>query len=70
MDDVRIHPFKAAMSASVYHPLTLWKLADLDNQNMATFYNYDEQGMVVQVKKETIKGVLTIATSRSNLKKQ
>jgi hypothetical protein len=70
LDDLRIHPFKGAMTASVYHPLTLWKLADLDNQNMATYYNYDEEGNVVQVKKETIRGVLTIATSRSNLKKQ
>ncbi|HYG52757.1 MAG TPA: hypothetical protein VD905_17760, partial [Flavobacteriales bacterium] len=70
LDDIRVQPFESAMVSMVYDPLTLWKIAELDNQNFATFYNYDEEGNVVQVKKETVNGVVTIGTSRSSLNRQ
>lgn len=69
-DDIRIHPFKGGIKTYVYDPRTLWLLAELDNQNFATFYNYDEEGALVQVKKETIKGVVTLRSSRNNIKPQ
>lgn len=68
IDDIRIQPFSSTMKAFVYDPKTLWLVAELDNQNYATFYNYDEEGTLTQVKKETIKGIQTLKTSRSNVK--
>ena len=38
-------------------------------ENYATFYNYDAEGILVQVKKETERGVSTIKTARSNTKR-
>ncbi|MDQ3112237.1 MAG: hypothetical protein M3R17_20320, partial [Bacteroidota bacterium] len=67
LDDVRIQPLNSAMKTFVYDPATLWLVAELDNRNFATFYNYDNEGSLVQVKQETEKGVSTIKTSRSNL---
>ncbi len=68
VDDVRAMPFKSAITTYVYDPKTLWLIAELDNRNYATFYNYDEQGALVQVKKETVNGIVTIKTSRNNIK--
>lgn len=69
VDDIRVQPFKSAISTYVYDPKTLWLTAELDNQNFATFYNYDEEGSLVQVKKETVNGVMTIQSSRNNVKR-
>lgn len=68
-DDIRISPYEGGMKTYVYNPATLWLMAELDNLNYATFYNYDEEGQLVQVKKETDKGVVTIKQTRSNTKK-
>ncbi len=67
IDDIRILPFKSAIKTYVYDPETLWLIAELDNRNYATFYNYDEAGKLVQVKKETERGIVTIKTSRESL---
>lgn len=69
-DDIRIQPFKSAMTSYVYDSQTHWLLAELDNRNFATFYNYDEEGALVQVKQETEKGIFTVQTSRGNIKRQ
>lgn len=68
-DDLRIQPFTSGMKTYVYNPLTFWLVAELDDRNYATFYNYDEQGALVQVKKETENGIVTVSTSRSNTKR-
>ncbi|HXC03312.1 MAG TPA: hypothetical protein VNZ86_01095, partial [Bacteroidia bacterium] len=65
-DDFRLQPFTSSMKSYVYDPITLWLKAELDDRNFATFYNYDELGALVQVKKETEKGVVTIKSSRNN----
>ncbi len=70
MDDVRIQPFQSTLKTFVYNPQTLRLAAELDNQNYATFYNYDQAGTMVQVKKETVKGIATIKTTRSNMKRR
>lgn len=67
LDDIRIQPFTSAMKTFVYDPITLWLVAELDNRNFATFYNYDEEGSLVQVKKETEKGIVTVKTARNNV---
>jgi hypothetical protein len=65
-DDFRVQPFRSSMKSYVYDPITLWQVAELDDRNFATFYNYDELGALVQVKKETVNGVMTIKSSRNN----
>lgn len=68
-DDIRIHPFSAAMRSFVYDPLTLRLTAELDDRNYATFYEYDENGNLVRVKKETINGIKTISETRTSFSK-
>ena len=69
LDDVRIQPFKSAMKSYVYDPNTLWLKAELDDRNFATYYNYDEEGNLVQIKKETQDGLRTIVSNRKNVKR-
>lgn len=64
-DDVRIHPFHALMKSYVFDPVTLRLAATLDENSYATFYNYDEEGQLVRIKKETERGIETIKESRS-----
>ncbi len=40
--------------------------AELDENNFATFYEYDEEGKLVRVKKETERGVMTLQETRTN----
>jgi hypothetical protein len=68
-DDLRIHPFNSSMKSMVYDPYSLRLMAELDDRNFATLYEYDEEGTLVRVKKETEKGIYTIKESRSGLKK-
>lgn len=65
-DDVRVHPFNASMKSYVYDPVTLWLTAELDDNNYATFYEYDTEGQLIRIKKETSRGIMTIQESRSS----
>jgi len=65
-DDIRIHPFNANMKSFVYHPVTLRLMAELDENNYATFYEYDEEGALIRAKKETVRGIKTIQESRNS----
>ncbi len=68
IDDVRLQPFQSSQKTYVYNPSTLWLVAELDERNFATLYNYDEEGSLIQVKKETVNGIITVKTSRQNIK--
>lgn len=68
-DDVRIHPYNSNMKSFVYNPVTLKYTAELDANNFATFYEYDEEGSLVRVKKETEKGVMTIQETKNHTKR-
>lgn len=65
-DDIRIHPFNASMKSYVYDPETLWLTAELDDNNYATYYEYDKEGQLIRIKKETARGIMTIQESRSS----
>ncbi len=65
-DDIRVSPFNASMKSFAYDPNTLRLMAELDERNYATFYEYDEQGALIRVKKETERGVKTIKESGNN----
>jgi hypothetical protein len=67
IDDLRIQPFNSGMEAYVYDPTNYRLLATLSNQNYATFYNYDEEGNLIQTKVETERGIKTITQNRSNI---
>ena len=65
-DDIRFHPFNASVKSYVYDPKTLRLAAELDDENYATFYEYDEEGALVRIKKETERGVMTIREARQS----
>ncbi|OQP58025.1 PA14 domain-containing protein [Niastella populi] len=69
-DDIRIHPYNAQMKSFVYNAVNLRLMAELDENNYATMYEYDDDGTLVRVKKETERGVQTIKESRSALLKE
>ena len=68
-DDIRILPFNSNMKSFVYHSSSLRLMAELDENNYASFYEYDDDGTLTRVKKETYRGVKTIKESRSALQK-
>ena len=68
-DDIRIHPFNANMKSYVYDPRLLRLTAELDENNYASFYDYNEEGQLVRTKKETTQGIKTIQETRSAVQK-
>ena len=68
-DDIRIHPFRSNMKSYVYDPSTQRLTAELDENNYATRYEYDDEGILIRVKKETERGIMTIKETRNNQSK-
>lgn len=68
-DDIRFFPLDGSMMSYVYDPVNLRLMAELDERNYATFYEYDEEGKLIRIKKETEKGVMTIQENRDNILK-
>lgn len=66
-DDLRVHPYNANMKSYVYDEVSLRLMAELDENNYATFYEYDDDGSLVRLKKETERGIMTIKESRNGL---
>lgn len=64
-DDVRIHPVDGSMKSFVYDPETFRLMSELDENNFSTFYEYDNEGGLIRVKKETSRGIKTIQETRS-----
>ncbi len=69
-DDIRVFPFRADMKSFVYDPTSQKLMAQMDENNYATFYEYDEEGKLKRVKKETERGVMTIKEAGSNSSKR
>ena len=66
-DDIRFVPMDGSMISYVYDPVSLKLIAQLDERNYATFYEYDEQGKLIRTKKETERGIMTIQENRDNI---
>lgn len=64
-DDIRIHPYNANMKSYVYDPINLRLVAELDENNYAKFYEYDDEGILIRTKAETKEGIKTITETRS-----
>jgi len=65
IDDIRIMPAQANMKSFVYNPVNQRLMATLDENNFASFYEYDQEGNLIRTKKETEKGIMTVSESRS-----
>ncbi len=70
VDDIRIYPADGNMKSFVYSPVNEKLMATLDENNFATFYEYDQEGNLVRTKKETERGIMTISESRSGTSRQ
>lgn len=64
-DDIRLFPYNGNLKSFVYDPITQRLMAELDENNYATFYEYDKEGGLIRVKKETERGIFTIQETRS-----
>jgi hypothetical protein len=69
-DDIRIFPFDGSAKSYVYDPVTLRLVSELDERNYATKYEYDEEGKLTRIKKETERGIMTVKESRSSSPKK
>jgi hypothetical protein len=63
-DDVRVFPADGSVKCYVYDPQTLRFVAELEERHYATFYEYDGEGKLTRVKKETERGIMTIQETR------
>ena len=67
-DDFRFHPWEASnMQSYVYDPVSERLMATLDENNYASFYEYNDEGILVRTKRETEKGIVTIQEGRTVL---
>lgn len=64
-DDWRFFPYNGTMKSFAYDATSLRLMSELDENNYATFYEYDDDGSLVRVKKETERGVKTIKETRT-----
>lgn len=64
IDDIRLIPINANMKSFVYDPISFKLMAQLDENHFATFFEYDQEGLLVRTKKETARGIVTISESR------
>jgi hypothetical protein len=69
-DDIRVFPKNGVMKSYVYDPITLRLVAELDERNYATIYEYDEEGKLIRVKKETERGIMTTKESKNSTVKK
>lgn len=69
-DDIRFHPYDAKFKSFVYDIYSHRLTAELDENNYATFYEYNTQGQLVRVKKETEKGIVTLKEMRGHQHKR
>lgn len=65
-DDIRIHPFNGNLKSYAYDARNMRLMAELDENNYATFYEYDVEGILIRVKKETIEGISTLKENRNH----
>ena len=53
------------MKTYVYDPVNLRLVSQLDENNYASFYEYDDEGTLIRTKAETKQGIKTITETRS-----
>jgi hypothetical protein len=68
-DDLRIIPFDGNMVSYVYDDRNLRLTYKLDENNYFTKYEYNNQGELIRIKKETEIGILTVKEGNQSLTK-
>ncbi|MGD1847278.1 MAG: hypothetical protein ACFB10_17955 [Salibacteraceae bacterium] len=66
-DDLRIQPYDSEMNSVAIDALQWRKMAQLDDRDFATSYQYDENGTLVRVIQETERGRQAISETRSGI---
>jgi len=66
-DDIRVFPYESNMKTYVYDTQDYSLIATLNENNYAELYSYDEEGNLYLTRKETYKGIQTVAEYRSHL---
>jgi hypothetical protein len=66
IDDIRIQPVSASSKSYVYDPVLGKLRAEMDENNYATFYDYNREGKLIRVRKETERGIMTIQETNYN----
>lgn len=69
-DDLRVFPKDGQLKTYVYDPITMRLTSILDENNYASFYEYNEEGKLIRIKKETEKGIMTVQENRESIKKK
>jgi PA14 domain len=69
-DDLRLQPYNSNMKSFVYHSSNMKLMAELDENNYSSLYEYDDDGTLTRVKKETQLGIKTITETRSATQKK
>ncbi|XOV94611.1 MAG: hypothetical protein ACFHWX_07885 [Bacteroidota bacterium] len=67
IDDIRLHPVEASFKSYVFNPENNLLSAELDDNNYATFYYYDEEQRLYLEKKETINGIITLKEYKTHV---
>lgn len=70
IDDIRIFPADGQLKSYSYDDRNMRVMAEMDENNYATFFEYDQEGALIRVKKETERGVMTIKENRSTYRKR
>lgn len=68
LDDLRIFPENGSIQTYVYDPSNYRLRAVLDQNNYATLYQYDDEGNLFSIKKETVAGIKTIQATENFIK--
>lgn len=69
LDDIRMQPLDAQVTAYVYDPVTLKLIASFDDQHFGLLYQYDKAGKLVRKLKETVEGIKTFEETQYNIPK-
>ncbi len=67
VDDVRVQPLDASMMTYVYDRSTLALITQFDDQHFGTYYQYNGEGQLVRIKRETERGLRTVAETQYNV---
>ncbi|RYZ22586.1 MAG: hypothetical protein EOO16_08480 [Chitinophagaceae bacterium] len=67
-DDIRIHPWDANIKSFAYDARNSRLMAELDENNYATFFEYNDEGQLIRNKKETEKGIITLKEIRNRVR--
>lgn len=68
LDDIRIFPENGSIQTYVYDPSNYKLRSTLDQNNYSTLYQYDDEGNLFSIKKETVNGIKTIQSTQNYIK--